>query len=188
MKNCKKAIVLSVMTAIALLLTACSTPTVSRSVEDDIPDEVLYKLIVYTIFSLDEETYNQNFAGIKPGDVDIKLEGAYGGTIKITGSLDIAGDVGLTIKDLTYTLDNVKQIVTTIDKYDCSATLNGTLRVKGSFNQTFSSLSFSSSNMSAKGSATYDTTVREFNETGNVNFILADGKITGDVFGHTITW
>ncbi len=196
MKNCKNAIVLSVMTAIALLLTACSTPTVSRSAEDDIPDEILYRLIAYTIYSFEQETFNQNFAGKKPsdfgennsGNIDVKLEGAYGGSVRATGSLSVAGDVGLTIEDLTYTLDNVKQIASTTDKYICNATLNGTLRVKGSFNQTFSSLSISSPDLSMKGSATYEPSVREFNETGSVNLTFKDGKITGEVFGHTVTW
>lgn len=196
MKNCKNTIVLSVMTAIALLLTACSTPTVSRSAEDDIPDEILYRLIAYTIYSFEQETLNQNFAGKKPsdfgennsGNIDVKLEGAYGGSVRATGSLSVAGDVGLTIEDLTYTLDNVKQIASTTDKYICNTTLNGTLRVKGSFNQTFSSLSISSPDLNMKGSATYEPSVREFNETGSVNLTFKDGKFIGEVFGHTVTW
>lgn len=196
MKINKNAIVLSVMLAIALLLTACSTPTVARDAKDDIPDEILYKLITYTLYSFEEETFNQNFAGKKPsefsennsGNIDVKLEGAYGGSIRATGSLGVAENVGLTIEDLTYTLDNVKQFVSTTDKYVCSATLNGTLRVKGSFNETFSSLSISSPDLSMKGAATYEPSVRKFNETGSINLTFKDGKITGEVFDHIVTW
>ena len=39
-----------------------------------------------------------------------------------------------------------------------------------------------------KGSATYEPSVREINETGSVNLTFKDGKFTGEVFGHTVTW
>ena len=189
MKNCKNAVVLSVMTAIALLLTACSTPTVSRSAEDDIPDKTLYSLIGYAISTLEIDAYNQNFAGKNGGNVDTEFEGTYGGSIKVTGSIARAADVDLTTRDLTYTFNNVKQITTVSDgKLVCNVTLSGTIKVKGSFNESYMSLSYSSSNMTAKGTATYDSSVREFDETGNISISARVDKATGDVFGHTVSW
>ena len=189
MRSNKKIILLSVIMTFALWLTACSTPTVARDASDDIPDKTLYSLIAYTITSFETDAYNQNFAGKPGGDVDIEFEGTYGGSIKVTGNINSAADVGLTTRNLTYTLKNVKQITTVSNgKLVCNVTLNGTLKVKGSFNETYKSISYTSSNMVAKGIVTNESSVREFDEAGNISISGQTDKASGEAFGHTIAF
>ena len=189
MKNSKNSILLSVILAIALWFTACSTPTVSRDDSQDIPDSTLYKLIAYTLIVFESDAYNQNFAGKPTGDVDIRFEGTYGGSVKVTGSNSRATDVDITTATLVYTLDSVKQISTANDgNLISNITFNGVLKVKGSFNETYTSKSFSSSNLTASGTITYGSSTREFNESGSVNLSVTDSRVTGEVFGNTISW
>ena len=189
MKINKSTILLSVILTIALWFTACSTPTVSRDDSEDIPDSTLYKLIAYTLIVFESDAYNQNFAGKPTGDVDIRFEGTYGGSVKVTGSNSRATDVDITTATLVYTLDNVKQISSANDgKLISNITFNGAIKVKGSFNESYTSKSFSSSNLTASGTITYGSSTREFSDSGSVNISISEGKVTAEVFGHTVAW
>jgi hypothetical protein len=180
------------MLSIALWLTACSSPTVSS---DDFGDHVskkdYYSFLAYAIVSLEAETFNQNFAGKPTGNIDEDIEGTYGGSIKVTGNSSKAADVNITIVDLTYTLVDVKQIVTSSNgKLVCNATMNGTLKVKGSFNESYKSVSFTSPDMSISGTMTYGSAEREINEQGSVSISASynKGQTRGEVFGQTVSW
>ena len=188
MKRIKNTILLSVILSFALWLTACVSDNDSV---DFISDKDFYNFLSYAILALESDTYNQNFAGKLSGDVDEDIEGTYGGSIKVTGSVNRAADVNITTEDLTFTFVNVKQIVTSTDgKLVCNATLNGTLKVKGSFNNSYKSASFTSSDMSMRGTMTYGSAEREIDEYGSISISASDhkGQTRGDVFGKTISW
>ena len=188
MKGIKNSILLSMMLIIASLFTACADDDNSI---DFISNKTFYDFLSYAIVVLESDTYNQNFAGKPTGNVDADVEGPYGGSIKVTGSTDRASDVDITTVDLTYTLVNVKQIVTSSDgKLVCNATLNGTLKVKGSFNESYRSMSFNSPDMSIKGTMTYGSAEREIDEQGDVSISASHhkGQTRGEVFGQTFSW
>ena len=188
MKIVKNSILLSVILSFALWLTACADDDNSA---DFISDKNFYSFLSYAIVVLEADTYNQNFAGKPTGNIDADVEGPYGGSIKVTGSTNRASDVDITTVDLTYTLVNVKQIVTSTDgKLVCNATLNGTLKVKGSFNESYKSMSFNSSDMSISGTMTYGSAEREIDEQGDVSISGSHhkGQTRGEVFDHTFSW
>ena len=189
MKSNKNTILLSVMLTIALWLSACSTPTVSKDDSENISDDLLYKLIAYSIISFEMDAIDQNFAGKPIGEVDFKFDGPYGGTVKVTGSTSKAEDVNITTESLVYMLDNVKQISTTTDKqYICNVTFNGTLKAKGSYNESYVAMSYSSTNLTVKGNITDGSSTREIDESGSVNISVSNSKVTAEVFGHTVIW
>ena len=188
MKSIKNSVLLSMMLIIASLFTACADD--DNSV-DYISNKTFYDFLSYAIVVLEADTYNQNFAGKPTGNVDADVEGPYGGSIKVTGATNTASDVDITTVDLTYTLVNVKQIVTSTDgKLVCKATLNGTLKVKGSFSDSYKSMSFNSPDMSATGIMTYGTAEREINEQGSVSISASHnkGQTRGEVFDQTVSW
>lgn len=188
MKSIKNSVLLSMMLIIASLFTACADD--DNSV-DYISNKTFYDFLSYAIVVLEADTYNQNFAGKPTGNVDADVEGPYGGSIKVTGATNTASDVDITTVDLTYTLVNVKQIVTSTDgKLVCKVTLNGTLKVKGSFSDSHKSMSFNSSDMSATGIMTYGTAEREINEQGSVSISASHnkGQTRGEVFDQTVSW
>ena len=188
MKIVKNSILLSLMLIIASLFTACADD--DNSV-DFISDKNFYSFLSYAVVVLEADTYNQNFAGKPTGNIDADVEGPYGGSVKVTGSTNRASDVDITTVDLTYTLDNVKQIVTSTDgKLVCNAILNGTLKVKGSFDESYKSMSFNSSDMSIKGTMTYGSAEREIDEQGDVSISASHhkGQTRGEVFDHTFSW
>ena len=188
-KSNKNTILLSVMLTIALWLSACSTPTVSNGGSENISEDLLYKLIAYSIFSFEMDAIDQNFAGKPIGEVDFKFDGPYGGTVKVTGSTSKAEDVNITTESLVYMLDNVKQISTTTDKqYICNVTFNGTLKAKGSYNESYVAMSYSSTNLTVKGNITDGSSTREIDESGSVNISVSNSKVTAEVFGHTVIW
>ena len=188
MKSIKNSILLSTMLIIASLFTACADDDNSI---DFISNKTFYDFLSYAIVVLESDTYNQNFAGRASGDIDVDIEGTYGGSIKVTGSINWAANVNITTVDLTYTLVNVKQIVTSSDgKLVCNATLNGTLKAKGSFNGSYSSKSYTSPDMSISGTMTYGSAEREIDEQGSVSISGSDqkGQTRGEVFDQAVSW
>ena len=188
MKRIKNTILLSMTLIIASLFTACADDDNSA---DFISDKNFYSFLSYAVVVLEADTYNQNFAGKPTGNIDADVEGPYGGSIKVTGSTNRASDVDITTVDLTYTLVDVKQIVTSTDgKLVCNATLNGTLKVKGSFNESYKSMSFNSTDMSISGTMTYGSADREIDEQGDVSISASHhkGQTRGEIFDHTFSW
>lgn len=188
MKNHKNTILLSVILTIALWLSACVSDSEPA---DYISDRNFYNFLAYSIVSLESDLYNQNFAGKPSGSIDEEFEGPYGGSIRVTGSDNWAANVNISTRDFTYTFVNVKQIATSSDgKLICNATLNGTLKVKGSFNETYTSESFTSSNMSISGTMTYGSAEREIDEHGNISISASHnkGQTRGEAFDHTVSW
>ncbi len=189
MKIRKNLILLSMMLIISSLFTACVSDDDNSA--NYISDKNFYSFLSYAIVVLEADAYNQNFAGKPTGNIDADVEGPYGGSIKVTGSTNRASDVDITTVDLTYTLVNVKQIVTSTDgKLVCNATLNGTLKVKGSFNESYKSMSFNSPDMSISGTMTYGSAEREIDEQGDVSISASHhkGQTRGEIFDHTFSW
>lgn len=154
-------------------------------------DQSFYMEIGVTLIQCYTDIYNQNLAGKPTGAQNITANGPMGGTVVITGTDSWDNTHSIMTTDLLFSMTNVKYTYTYTGSNNKSwvteITLNGTATHKGSWSDSYTSISHISDNLHIKGSVTYDGSIRTIDMTGSVAINRAT-KTTVNIFGNTVSW
>jgi len=192
MKKIRKIHFLVLLFASVLLLSAngCSVKDDSDGVV--VSDKIFYEQIAYTIIKSYTDIYNQNLAGKPTGTQNIATVAPLGGNVAITGSNTYDSTHDITTADLTFVLANVIGSSTTSSdngKTTCTTqiTITGSTTYKGSFSNTYTSVSHQSQNLHVVGSVTYAGVTRTIDMTGQVA-INRTTTVVANLFGNNVSW
>lgn len=153
--------------------------------ESQISDENFYEQIAYSVICCYSDMYNQNVAGKPVGGQNFSGSGPLGGTVTITGSTS-EGD-GMTVIDLDYSMTDVKYVKSSND-YTTVITITGVTAETGSFSSSYTSLNYQSENIHIVGKVTYGSKSRQIDMTGPMSFNRSANSVSGEVFGHVVSW
>lgn len=183
---------LLIMGLLCMLASSCIEEKDADPVTVTVSDEIFYQQLGCTIIKCYTDIYNQNLAGKPTGSQNITSSGPMGGTVTITGADSYDDTHGITTTDLTFALTNVVQNYSSTSasgNTTCTTqvTLTGVTTYKGSFSNTYSSLSHQSQNLHVVGSVTYDGVVRTIDRTGQV-IINSSSTTSVNLFGNNTSW
>ncbi len=163
-----------------------------ESTEDPetVSDTNFYTGLGAAIVNCYHDIYNQNLAGQPTGTQNKTANGPLGGTVTITGTTTKDNVNNITTANLNFNMTNIKYSYTygsNDNQVVADVTLSGTTTYYGSFNTSYTNLSYQSSSLRVVGTVSYDGKVRTIDQTGTV-MINHASKITVNIFGHSVSW
>jgi hypothetical protein len=181
---------LSITFCLSALFLTSGCETDSPETDEIVSDTNFYTGLGAAMVNCYHDIYNQNLAGQPTGNQNKTANGPLGGTVVITGTTTKDNTNNITTANLTMNMAGVKynyaygssgnQVVADI-------TLTGSTSYSGSFNTTYTSLNYQSSNLHVVGTVTYKGKVRSIDQTGPV-VINNSSNITVTIFGNTVSW
>jgi len=149
-------------------------PECNQSCQDE---HVAYGLIDVFWF-----LWNQNIAGQTVGQKDLTVSGPQGGTVHITGTTAVANN-GINTLHLVFDFTNCKGLK---EKYNL--TFNGIVNADGTFDDTYTAISYTSSQLDYTGTVGTDDWVTNVHGSCNVTINETKTSVSGTFCGRTFSY
>lgn len=165
-----------------ILLSNCneenSTTTPPRVCDQSCQDEhVAYGLIDVFWF-----LWNQNIAGQPEGQKDLTVNGPQGGTVHITGTTEVANN-GINTLHLVFNFSNCKGLK---EKYNL--TFNGIVNADGTFDLTYTAITYTSLQLNYTGTVGTDDWVTNVNDSCPITINETKTSRSGTICGRTFSY
>lgn len=167
----------------AMMTTGCKDEK-----ESTVSDDSYYNALACTVRTAMSSVFNQNIAGTSNTAPDMDIAAPYGGTVHLSGTIDIGND-GQTRIDLTYAFDNVKWIWAYDDNSASSEVyMTGTIHEVGTYrySEQYMNVTTSSENLKMTGTVNSGSASRTVDEFGKINLVSGWSNYDGVMYGFTV--
>jgi hypothetical protein len=126
--------------------------------------------------------WNQNIAGSSEGQKDITVDGPQGGSVHITGNTAVANN-GVNTLHLVFAFNNCKGLK---DTYNL--TFNGSVNADGTFDDTYTAISFTSSMLRYTGTVGKDNWITNVDGSCSTTINITKTTTSGNMCGRTFSY
>jgi hypothetical protein len=166
-----------------ILLSSCEDKDSTTSPPPPVCDQSCQdEHVAYGLIDVFWFLWNQNIAGQPEGQKDITVNGPQGGTVHITGTTEVATN-GINTLHLVFDFSNCKGLK---EKYNL--TFNGIVSADGTFDVTYTAISYTSSMLNYAGTVGTDDWVTNVDDSCPITINETKTTKSGTICGRTFSY